>query len=39
MYYTNIKDYEDLLIQNQEKPNGKEIVMAMFFCLITLIMI
>ena len=29
MYYTNIKDYEDLLIKNQEHSNEKDIVITM----------
>ena len=39
MYYTNIKDYEDLLIKNQEKTNAKDVVLTMAFCLITLMMV
>ncbi len=39
MYYTNIKDYEQLLNQNEEQSYGTDLVLMIIFCLITILLI
>ena len=39
MYHMNIKDYEQLLTQNEEPSYKTDIVMAMILCVITIALV
>jgi hypothetical protein len=39
MYYTNIKDYEQLLNKNEEPSYKKDIVVAIILCAITIALV
>jgi len=39
MYYTNIKDYEQLLTQNEEQTHAADLVLTIIFCLVTILLI
>ena len=39
MYYTNIKDYEQLLSKSEEQTHAADLVLTIVFCLITILLI
>ena len=39
MYYTNTKDYEQLLTKSEEQTHDADLVLTIIFCLLTILLI